>query len=295
MNLDIESMKEDGIVKGDFEKAVKEGDADFIAHLANQYNFDMNQFPDGGHPLSLACKLGFLDVAKELVRWGADIHEKEEECPTPLIYAVQNGHSHVVQWLVENGVDIDYEHESMDNSGNWEWGGSALGEAIRHGHLDIAEYLIDHGADVDTRIIDGNEKTTYPICECLLAGNSYLFQKMAKKDMDVNVEFRDGDDPPKTLFEMAIRKQELLYVYALLHAGADINAPISTMDGVYPIELAAMLEDSALVSFFLEHGAELKKESVLDYTYVFESVSAIFPDVASMVIKALASQMNKSE
>ena len=75
----------------------------------------------------------------------------------------------------------------------------------------------------------------------------------------------------------------------------DINAPIPTMDGVYPIDLSAMFGDSDKVSLFLDHGAELKKKSVLDYTYVFESVCANCPNVTPGVISALADQINKSE
>jgi ankyrin repeat protein len=53
--------------------------------------------------LSTATELGNLELVKDLVEHGADIHENENG---PLKLAIWNGHLEVVKYLVEHGADI---------------------------------------------------------------------------------------------------------------------------------------------------------------------------------------------
>jgi len=253
---------------------------------------------NGGHPLSVACEVGFLDVAK-LVAWGADIDDKGEELPTPLIFAAQNGHSHIVSWLVENGVDINYHHEEIDANGDWEWSGSALGEAIRYEHLDIAEYLMDKGAEINARMISTSQDqyglpgymicvSSYPIVEFMKQENCYLFNKAVKLNALENLPEEDQ----KFLLEECIcngRRDEVRLIARkltkLLNQGMETKEQVC----LFPLELAAMHKNSEIFVLLLQEGARLGMRNE-DGTFMYVSVAEIWPEKAVEILSALAKE-----
>ncbi len=299
MDLDYDEMEESGIKPEDFEIAIRNGETDFIAYAVNMFNWDPGVFPDGGHPLSTACEAGFLDVAKELVAWGADIHDKGEELPTPLIFAAQNGHSHIVSWLVENGVDLNYHHEEIDTNGDWEWSGSALGEAIRYGHLDIAEYLVDKGADISARMITTFQdqyglpgrmicKASYPIVEFMKQENCYLFNKAVKLNALENLLEEDQ----KSLLEICICKGRLDEVRLISeNLPKLLNQYIETEDQgcLFPLELAAIHKNNEIFALLLQAGASLGIRNE-DGTFIYALVAEIWPEKAVEILSALAKE-----
>ncbi len=299
MDLDYDEMEKSGIKEEDFEMAVRKGETDFIAYAVNMFNWEPGIFPNGGHPLSVACESGFLDVAKELVVWGADIHDKGEELPTPLILAAQNGHSHIVSWLVENGVDLNYHHEEIDANGDWEWSGSALGEAIRYEHLDIAEYLMDKGADISDSILATFEdpygfpghmicKTSYPIVEFVKCENYYLFNKAVK----LNALEKLPQEDQKSLLEICIRKGRLDEVRLIAGKLPKLlNQCMETEDQnfLFPLELAAINKNSEMLELLLQEGASLGIRNE-DGTFIYVSIGEIWPEKAVEILSALAKE-----
>ncbi len=301
MGLDLASMYADGITPNDFKDAVETGGNHGIACLINNYNFDPEHFPDGGHPFSLACELGQLEAAKELVQWGADIFEKEEECPTPMILAAQNGHYDVVRWLVGSGCDTDYYHEALDVYGDWEWGGSTLGEAIRNDHFEIAELLIDAGANLDDAIITGADGyfnnfdgagKTYPIVELARSGNADLFKKAVKKGADCALHL-DGVGPGfdgLTFLEFLIYFGHFELLEFLIPVYADINR-VEDKTALYPIEFAALYENEKMVLHCLKLGARVVQEGT-EHRFVFEAVVAGCPKCAEAITTAIADELS---
>ncbi|PVU87954.1 hypothetical protein BB559_005798 [Furculomyces boomerangus] len=88
------------------------------------------------YALQEASSNGCLDIVKNLVENGVDIHEDNE---TALKEACENGYLDIVKYLVENGADI---HADQD------W---SLGMASKSGHLDVVKYLVEKGANVQAR------------------------------------------------------------------------------------------------------------------------------------------------
>lgn len=64
----------------------------------------------------------------------------KKEQHTPLILAAIHGHTHVIQYLIKQGVDLNI----MDAEGK-----TALLHAIIHNHFDVANILIHNGANLD--------------------------------------------------------------------------------------------------------------------------------------------------
>ena len=75
--------------------------------------FDANQLDGemGTTPLHYACKLNYLDVAKELLDAGANPNAVCEIDDTPIHCAVQNGNADLVDILIQHGADAKYTTE----------------------------------------------------------------------------------------------------------------------------------------------------------------------------------------
>ena len=95
-----------------------------------------------------AARGGYLQVAKLLLDHGADIHSTHHGDsnpePTPLGAAASHGHAHMVQFFLDNGVDLTsarYRH----NGGNNE----ALTGAMMEGNDSVLRVLFESGGMVE--------------------------------------------------------------------------------------------------------------------------------------------------
>lgn len=103
--FNTDALHQDGNDLTFLRQAVESNKIGAAAYAVNVYDFDLNFFPDGpGVPLCRACELGRLELARELVVWGANVHVQPEDEYTP------NGHEDVVRWLnvrgIQGGSDI---------------------------------------------------------------------------------------------------------------------------------------------------------------------------------------------
>jgi len=111
-------------------------------------------------PLGTCAFAGATEVARTLLRRGANATLAEVEGATPLASAFQNGHSDLVALLVVGlaHVDLDSVASALERDatlanatvdwGNGDWE-SALGAAAHMHRRDIAELLLAHGARLD--------------------------------------------------------------------------------------------------------------------------------------------------
>ncbi|PVU88529.1 hypothetical protein BB559_005537, partial [Furculomyces boomerangus] len=88
------------------------------------------------YALQEASSNGCLNIVKNLVENGANIHENNE---IALKEASENGHLDIVEYLVEKEADI---HVDQD------W---VLGMACKSGHFGIVKYLAKKGANIQAR------------------------------------------------------------------------------------------------------------------------------------------------
>jgi ankyrin repeat protein len=111
-------------------------------------------------PLGTCGFVGATEVARTLMRHGANATLAEVEGATPLADAFQNGHGDLVALLVVGlaHVDLDSVASALERDatlanatvdwGNGDWE-SALGAAAHMHRRDIAELLLAHGARLD--------------------------------------------------------------------------------------------------------------------------------------------------
>ena len=60
-----------------------------------------------GTALHIVAQFGYVDVAKVLIRNGADVNAVDEDNWTALHFTAYNGHVDVAQVLLQNGTDVD--------------------------------------------------------------------------------------------------------------------------------------------------------------------------------------------
>ncbi len=140
-----------------FAKACQDGDLDIVRAMVERTQVDLEARDENGWtPLHKAAFSGHLPVVQYLCEQGADkearmltMHEDDEDDWadeysendygwTPLHQAAENGHLSVVQYLCEQGADM----EAMDLNGD-----TPLHWAAYNGHLSMMQYLCEQGAD----------------------------------------------------------------------------------------------------------------------------------------------------
>ena len=89
----------------------------------------------GWRPLQIASKLGHLEILRLLIGSGADVDVRANSW-TALLLAVDEGHLDVLRFLLENGADPNVRG----------WKGTPLDCARESGHLEFVQLLIEYGA-----------------------------------------------------------------------------------------------------------------------------------------------------
>ena len=93
----------------------------------------------GEHALLLAAKKNSLAHVKKLLNHKADVNVANTSNITPLMFAASNGHSDLVDFLIDEGAEL----EIKDNQS----GMTALLAAADGGHLSTVQKLIEAGAN----------------------------------------------------------------------------------------------------------------------------------------------------
>ncbi|MBI9073394.1 MAG: ankyrin repeat domain-containing protein [Melioribacteraceae bacterium] len=142
---------------------------------------------------------------------------------TPLIYASENGHIDIVNYLLKNGADPNHKGESMGHPI------SALSLAIYKNHAEIVRALLKAGAEP-------NEVSYKYECE------PYEFAMLCKSN---------GITP----LTRAVLNKNYEIVKVLLEGGAEVN--VRNPDGFTPIIAAAHLGDEEMVKLLIEYGGDV--------------------------------------
>jgi len=148
-----------------------------------------------------AANNGDLVKVKQLVKEGADVHVVTNDrflgAIPVLMVATQKGHRDIVQFLIENGADVN-----VRTTGDIE-GVTALMIASGRGYLDIVKFLVENGADVNAAVtadeVEGGTATAIMIAS--QEGHLDIVKFLAEKGADVNATNREG----KTTKDYAIK------------------------------------------------------------------------------------------
>ena len=197
-----------------------------------------------------AAKIGDFERTKNLIDAGADVNVTSKYGETALHWAVENGHTAIVNLLLVNGAKVDVKYDGV----------TALHIAVHYGHREIVEALVNAGADVNvtnkygetalhwaaedgnTEIVNlllANGAKIHANCDGVTAlhwatdnGNTEIVKLLLNFGADVNA--RNNKDA--TALHIAVYYDHREIVEALVKAGAKIN--VTTDFGMTVLELA---------------------------------------------------------
>lgn len=166
---------------------------------------------------------------------------------TALFLGVERNHHHVVQGLLDAGVDIS----SKDNTGQ-----TSLHRAIRRGNEGIIRLLIMNGADVDCKNDDG----LTPWSANLRSRNVFLLNILLEAGANPSTRGHQGVNE---LYNAATNGETEVVRYMLENG---TNPSIKTQFGWAPLHWASYYGHLDCVNLLLDAGAELSPISDQDAT-----------------------------
>jgi uncharacterized protein len=178
----------------------------------------------GVTPLSLACTNGNAAMVEMFLKAGADPNAPLPGGETPLMTASRTGNLAAVKALINHGAAVDAKDERR--------GQTALMWAAAEGHAAVVQALIDADADFRLRVPSGFS----PLMFAAREGRTEVVQVLLKAGADVNDTIASGSRrgyggrlPPvgATPLMLAVNNAHFELASVLLDAGANPNAELT--------------------------------------------------------------------
>ena len=243
-------------------KADTEGRGDF--HLPDLFPYPY--FWHCGTPLCVAAAYGNLEILNCLAENGSDINAATNYVPglTPLMFAVQESHIDAVNYLLDQGADVDLQQES---------GYTALHVAAAKGYFNVLKCLMKNGADVNA--LNKNNLTPLMLaCESVnKKALDSIYEKYLDQGADVNLQQESG----YTALHFAAAKCYFRALKRLRKNGADVNA--HDEDNDTPLMLACeSVNKKAIDSVYKNSGHDVTSSA---YNY-FDAVALLIDQGADV-------------
>jgi len=203
--MDIDAKDDNGLTALHF--ALSRRQFDMAKHLIKEGADVKIQTTNGFSTMQFAAIGGNLELIKLLVDNKAEIDTRMENGFTPLFSAASFGHTDIVKYLVENGANIQAEDEN---------GFRVLSYTANPNSYDAAKYLIEKGVDVKHK----NKFNQTPIHSAAQRGSVNITELYLEKGADINAPSKDGRTP--LTFAAYARNPEEISKFLVLN-GADVN------------------------------------------------------------------------
>ena len=170
---------------------------------------DPNSNLRGTPILYKVAEMGLADIARALIKAGADINMKNEDGRTPLIIATSYSHTGTVRVLIEAGVDVNMSDNEGKTALMW-------ARAVCQGCSDIVKMLLEAGADVNVQ--DKAGKTALMWAAEFNWNDETVLSLI---EAGANVDFMDNHGRSVLMYH----KENI--AMAILESGAEFNADTS--------------------------------------------------------------------
>lgn len=191
-----------------------------------------------------SAQFGRLYEVQALVeQYGVDVNGSGSASSwTALLVACFNGHTEVVEYLIESGADVN---KRWDSHGFVEW--SPIHFASTHGHRDVVQLLLSYGAAVDDREYQGKQ-AIHLACE---SGHEELTEFLLANGATVSDVDQNGFTP--LICACLYGRNSLVVTLLSKGAGVDDRA----LSGTRPISVASCGGHNDVVLTLISHGADV--------------------------------------
>ncbi|KAM9171575.1 ankyrin repeat domain-containing protein 26 isoform 6-T6 [Pangshura tecta] len=176
-----------------------------------------------------------------------DINQLDKENRTPLHLACANGHSDIVNYLVDNKCKLNL----CDNDNR-----SPLMKAVQCQEEKCATMLLEHGADPN--LVDVNSNTALHLAA--QTANISLVVQLLEYNAHIDSQNKEGYTP----LTIAITENHQEMVEFLLRKGADVHARDKSKRT--PLMIAASGGELSLIKVLLQYGADVSHKDINGWT-----------------------------
>lgn len=194
---------------------------------------------------------------------------------TPLVCAVEIGHTGVIQLLLQYNEDIN-ERDEVE-------GKTALHRAVESGNEEIIKLLLQSDADVEVADLNGHTPLCLAAAECQLAAVELLL----KSNANVHVTNNKGRTPLALVIIGMAPEQETFpekarIIQRLVENGSDIET--RDEDGLTPLLTAACIGVVGLMEPLLKHGADVDARGPKGETALFSAITWGNEEMAKLLL-----------
>jgi len=225
-----------------------------------------------GGPLSTSLHASVLSghagISRLLLTHGADInaHCQCASSRTPLHFASERGLINAVNWLLDNGADL--EHPGID-------GRTPLNLAASSGHSEVARILLNHGAGLNAPDDEG----CTPLYRALEEGEFDIVQLLLDRNANVHVRDNRGN----TLLHLTAAYGTLDIAQMLLEHDLDVNARDD--EGSTPLQRASEEGELDVLRLLLDSGADVHVRGDRGKTLLHSAAVNGQPEVAKILLE----------
>lgn len=205
-------------------------------HLSTIKSLVGSVLPGDEPVLVYAAGGGHILVVKELLKYGADPNQVDEQKTTPLMAAANKGYSAVVRELLKTKAEVG----QLNNRNE-----TPLYLASHNGHVGIVAQLLGAGAVVDVRNCKGETP--------LYASVAHL--EVVKKLLEAHADVDAPNESDSTPLHNAAKLGNAGVVELLLQNGANPRATNESNET--PLHVASWKGNVAIMKAFLEYGANV--------------------------------------
>ncbi|WP_226655020.1 ankyrin repeat domain-containing protein [Pseudalkalibacillus hwajinpoensis] len=232
-----------------------------------------------------------LNEMKKLFSEGVSPNTVNDDDITPITYAVMEGDQKLVEFLLQNGVEV-HDHEESDHQENDEWNHekneNLLEIAVEQESNEIIDLLLKMGAHFEI----GNEQM---LAIAVQEEKPELIKILLHNGYNPNLEMR-VDEQDFTLLNYSIMEDNEEITTLLLNAGANPN--FAANNGEVSALVTAIIQEkpTELVSLLLGRGADANARYE-GKPLLFEAIKQDHPSLveALLVAGALPFSIEESE
>ena len=202
----------------------------------------------GRQPVHWASATGSIDVLTWLHELGADLNAKDATNKTPIFFAVTRGHKKNAEYLLSQNVNIQTEGDQA-----FEF----LYFSILENYTDIFDAFMDSDFNFQQLTKDGSNLMS----AAAQNGNTKLITFLAEKGLNIN----HLNDFGECALHVSIKNKNLAAMKKLLDLGADVN--LSNFIGQNALSFAQVIDSGVFIEHLKLKGANPQEDYLLNKTY----------------------------